>query len=95
MISWAARPPARILKLAMRGQVDHAMALLPKLALASFIRIDAPLDSPQGQRLELDNASAEALETLTLAGAGALTALPAHQRDRLSMMLGRRRAEMK
>lgn len=91
LYSWALRPPARILKLAMRGQVDHAMALLPELDLADFIRIDALLEAVRGQDLELDNASAEALEALVTAGAGAVSTLPADQRARLTMILGRRR----
>lgn len=92
LYSWAARPPARILKLAMRGQVDHAMALLPELQLADFIRIDALLEAVKGRSLDLDNASAEALKALEVAGAGAVASLPVEQRARLTMLLSRRRA---
>ncbi len=92
LFSWAARPPARLLKLAMRGQVDHAMALLPELQLADFIRLDAVLDASADLTLELDNASPAAIRALTAAGAVAVAGLPATQRARLTMMLGRRRA---
>jgi uncharacterized protein len=90
--AWAARPPARILKLAMRSQVDHAMALLPELQLADFIRIDALLEAVEGETLELDNASNGALKALTEAGAKAVVSLPSDQRTRLTMLLGRRRS---
>ena len=92
LYSWAMRPPARILKLAMRSQVDHTMALLPNLDLADFIRIDALLDSANGQSLELDNASPDARQALIDSGAGAVAALQESQRVRLRTLLGRRRA---
>ncbi|MBM3603553.1 MAG: hypothetical protein FJX25_02085 [Alphaproteobacteria bacterium] len=92
LISWATLPPARLLKLTMRSQVDHAMELLPKLQLADFIRIDARLDTVKGKHLELDNASAEAMKTLIDAGGEAIATLSAAEQARLIMILGRRRA---
>ncbi|WP_209427973.1 patatin-like phospholipase family protein [Pararhodobacter sp. SW119] len=75
LASWMLRPPARMLKLAMSSQVDHAVALLPELRLADFIRLDADLDGA-GQRIELDTATPDALRTLTDNGAAAVSSLP-------------------
>jgi len=91
LFSWAARPPARILKLAMRSQVDHAMDLLPQLELADFIRIDSLLDDADGETLELDNASKPARRALARAGADKMMNLAPDKRSRLLMILGRRR----
>lgn len=92
IFSWMGRPPARLLKATLRAQVDHAVALLPELGLADFIRIDAHLPSAAGERLELDNASGAARGRLEQAGAKALAALSESDRARLNTLLGRRRA---
>ena len=92
LVSWAAKPPARILKLAMRAQVDHAMALLPELQLAEFLRIDARLDEAGGRSLDLDNASPIAMSALRRAGREALSSFAGEDIARLGMILGRRRA---
>jgi patatin-like phospholipase/acyl hydrolase len=91
LYAWATRPPARILKLAMKSQVDHAMALLPEIQLADFLRIDSLVDGAGGEALELDNASQAALQFLAKAGAQAVAALPADKRERLRMIVGRNR----
>lgn len=91
LFAWAVRPPARILKLAMRGQVDHAVALLSKLQLADFIRIDTILEEAEELGIDLDNASTEALNALIRAGCDAVAALPQEKASRLRMLVGRRR----
>lgn len=91
IFSWAIRPPARILKLAMRSQVDHAMDLLPQMGLADFIRIDRLLDNIGGEVPDIDNASETARKALAEAGADAMAALNAGNRSRLLMIVGRRR----
>lgn len=91
VIAWAARPPARILNLAMRGQVDHAMELLPQLSLADFVRIDAELANAEGEELELDNASEIARSALKKAAKDALVALDATRVARTQIIVGRNR----
>lgn len=91
LLSWAFRPPARLVKVTMRAQVDHALGLLPELGLADFIRIDKHLPSVRGERLELDNASQAARTRLAEAGARAVEALPEEKRQRLLSLMGRRR----
>lgn len=91
VIAWAARPPARILKLAMRGQVDHAMSLLPQMNLADFVRIDAVLASAECEEMELDNASEIARSALKKAAQDALVELDPLKTARLQMIAGRNR----
>lgn len=89
--SWATRPPARILSLAMRGQVDHAMDLLARLQLADFIRIDANPTPAVDPPLALDNASPAARQALARAGGTAVANLDQEKRARLQMILARNR----
>ncbi|RIA46357.1 patatin-like phospholipase/acyl hydrolase [Hephaestia caeni] len=91
LLSWATRPPARLLTLAMRSQTDHVMDLLPQMDLADFIRIDALLDAAEQEKLELDNASAHARQALARAGVSAVAALDSVASRRLRTIIGRQR----
>ena len=75
----------------MRGQVYHAMELLPKMSLADFIRIDAELESAEGEELELDNASEVARSALKKAAKEALIALDATKVARAQIIARRNR----
>jgi hypothetical protein len=92
LIAWMSRPLGRIMKVTMRCQVDHAVALLDQLDLGDFIRINARLDCAGGKAMDIDNASVEALSALTAAGAGAIAALSVKERRRLAMIVGRNRS---
>ena len=86
ILPWAARPPARLLKLAMRGTTDHAVDLMNSLALGDYIRLDAEMEG-----LELDSATPEAMQKLAAAGGDAYEALPGRDRERLKGFIRRRR----
>lgn len=89
ILSWALRPPGRVLKLAMSGQVDHAMALLPELGLADFIRFDQDTEA-----FNLDDASPATMKALKEAARTSLKAISSQHTTRLRALLGRRRAAM-
>lgn len=91
VIAWARKPRARILKLTMRSQVDHTMALLRELNLASFVRIDTLLPSRKAEQFSLDDASAETLQTLVAAGKEAIKAMTENQLGQIASLVGRNR----
>lgn len=78
LYAWTWRHKARLLKVAMRSQVDHAMDYLPRMGLASFVRIDHELIDD----IELDDASAKAKAILVKAADDAVACLG---RDRVAL----------
>lgn len=89
ILSWAARPPGRILKLSMQCQTENAVALLHQMQLGDFIRIDEEINQAKIESLDIDNASREALSALASAGKTALQRLTPSETSRLNMILGR------
>lgn len=69
---WAAKPMARLLHVAMRGQVDHSTGLLTQLPLAMFCRIERELESDGDVSFALDNTDPKTMAALVDAGTEAV-----------------------